>query len=139
MPAEFLIPLAALLASLLTFYSGFGLGTLLMPVFAVFFPVEAAIGMTAVVHLLNNLFKIVLLWSKVSKRVVLFFGVASMIGAWFGAEQLMQWMELPPLYAGVRFPVSVTDVAIGSLMIVFALLELVPATKSWSVPPRFMF
>ena len=35
-----IICLAALIASALTFFSGFGLGTILMPVFAIFFPVE---------------------------------------------------------------------------------------------------
>ena len=52
-----LLCLAAFLASLLTFFSGFGLGTILMPVFALFFPLEMAIALTGVVHLLSNLFK----------------------------------------------------------------------------------
>ena len=38
------VPLAALVASALTLFSGFGLGTLLMPVVALFFPVEVAIA-----------------------------------------------------------------------------------------------
>jgi uncharacterized membrane protein YfcA len=42
--------LAALAASGLTLFSGFGLGTLLMPVFAIYFPIEIAVAMTAVVH-----------------------------------------------------------------------------------------
>ena len=50
--------LAALAVSGLTLFSGFGLGTLLMPVFAIFFPIEIAVAMTAVVHLANNLFKV---------------------------------------------------------------------------------
>ncbi len=37
-----IIPLAALTVSCLTLFSGFGLGTLLMPVFALFFPIETA-------------------------------------------------------------------------------------------------
>ena len=55
---------AALVSSGLTLFSGFGLGTLLMPVFALFFPVEIAIGLTAIVHFLNNLFKLALLGRK---------------------------------------------------------------------------
>jgi hypothetical protein len=39
------------LASALTLFSGFGLGTLLMPVVALFFPLDLAIAMTAMVHL----------------------------------------------------------------------------------------
>jgi uncharacterized membrane protein YfcA len=49
--------LAALIASLLTFFSGFGLGTILTPVFAIFFPIEIAIALTGVVHFLNNIFQ----------------------------------------------------------------------------------
>ncbi len=52
------IPVVALLASLLTFFSGFGLGTILLPVFALFFPVDIAVALTAIVHLLNNLFEL---------------------------------------------------------------------------------
>lgn len=49
-----LVTVAAVTVSALTLYSGFGLGTLLMPVFALFFPVQVASGATAVVHAANN-------------------------------------------------------------------------------------
>lgn len=52
-----LIALVAFLGSGLTFFSGFGLGTVLLPAFALFFPVQIAVGLTAIVHFLNNLFK----------------------------------------------------------------------------------
>jgi len=55
-----IICIAAFLASILTFFSGFGLGTILMPVFAFFFPIEVAIALTGVVHFSNNLFKMAL-------------------------------------------------------------------------------
>ena len=51
-----LISLAAFLTAILTFFSGFGLGTILMPVFAIFFPIDIAIALTGVVHFANNLF-----------------------------------------------------------------------------------
>lgn len=44
----------ALATSALTLFSGFGLGTILTPVFAIFFPIEVAIASTAVVHLSNE-------------------------------------------------------------------------------------
>ncbi len=50
--------LVAVLVSVLTVFSGFGLGTALMPVFALFFPVPVAIAATAAVHLANNIFKV---------------------------------------------------------------------------------
>jgi uncharacterized protein len=67
---------AVLFASGLTLFSGFGLGTILTPVFALFFPVPAAIAMTAVVHLANNVFKIGLVgrdadWGTIARFVEL--------------------------------------------------------------------
>ena len=138
MHLEYVIPFVALAASLLTFLSGFGLGTLLLPVFAVFFPLEASVVMTAVVHLLNNLFKFGLLWKQVDKGIVLRFGIPAIIGAWLGALQLAQWEELPALYEGMNRPVSLTRLVIGGLMMVFAMLELIPAAGRWSLPPRFL-
>jgi uncharacterized protein len=44
----------AVLMSALTLFSGFGLGMVLMPAFALFFPVPVAIAAAAVVNLANN-------------------------------------------------------------------------------------
>ncbi|MGM0426125.1 MAG: hypothetical protein ACQEQ7_02685 [Thermodesulfobacteriota bacterium] len=71
----------ALLVSGLTLFSGFGLGTLLMPAFALFFPVEVAIAATAIVHLANNLFKIGLVGRKANPMVVLKFALPAAITA----------------------------------------------------------
>ncbi|HMC98290.1 MAG TPA: sulfite exporter TauE/SafE family protein [Flavobacteriales bacterium] len=135
---ELLIVLVALGASLLTLISGFGLGTLLLPVFALFFPLELAVAMTAVVHLLNNFFKGTLLWRDVDKQVLLRFGVPGIVGAWFGASSFVYIQDLPYLYPGVREPVGATQVVIGVLMAVFALIELLPGAAKWSLPPRFL-
>jgi uncharacterized membrane protein YfcA len=70
-----IISLVAFLGSGLTFFSGFGLGTLLTPVFGLFFPLEIAIGMTAIVHLLNNLFKLVLVGKHAEKNILFRFGI----------------------------------------------------------------
>ena len=57
MQIEVIIAVASVFASLLTFISGFGLGTVLLPVFSLFFDIEVAIAATAIVHLFNNIFK----------------------------------------------------------------------------------
>ena len=54
---------------------GFGLGTLLMPAFALFLPVLVAVAATAVVHLANNLFKLVLVGWKAGWTVVVRFAL----------------------------------------------------------------
>ena len=65
MVAFLIVGLAAFGISLLTLFSGFGLGTLLMPMFALFIPVEVAVASTAVVHAANNVFKVGLLARQV--------------------------------------------------------------------------
>ena len=51
-----IISLITFFAAVLTFFSGFGLGTILTPVMMVFFPVEVAIAFTGIVHFSNNIF-----------------------------------------------------------------------------------
>jgi uncharacterized membrane protein YfcA len=79
------ICIVALVVSGLTLFSGFGLGTLLMPAFALFFPVEIAVGATAVVHLANNIFKAVLVGRKADFGIVLKFALPAAAAAVLGA------------------------------------------------------
>ncbi len=59
----------------LTVFSGFGLGTLLFPVFAIFFPVEVAVAATAVVHGANNVLKASIFGKDADWPVVARFGI----------------------------------------------------------------
>jgi hypothetical protein len=93
----FLICLTAFLVSGLTLFSGFGLGTVLMPVLALFFPLGTAIALAAVVHLFNNLFKLALLGRHADKAVVYRFGVPAILAAYLGAEALLWLSHLKPL------------------------------------------
>ena len=45
-----IISLVAFLAAILTFFSGFGLGTILTPIMMIYFPVEIAVAFTGIVH-----------------------------------------------------------------------------------------
>ena len=92
-----LIGAAALLASTLTLFSGFGLGTMMTPVFALFFPLPLAIAATAVVHLASNLFKVGLLARNADARVVALFGVPAALAALVGASVLGAIDRLPVL------------------------------------------
>ena len=94
-----IICLAALVSSGLTLFSGFGLGTILMPVFAVFFPVEVAIALTAIVHFLNNLFKLALLGRHADGAAVLKFGLPAFVASFLGARLLLLLSDLTPLAA----------------------------------------
>src|SRR3990170_2172603 len=89
----------ALIASGLTFFSGFGLGTLLLPAFAVFFAVELAVALTAIVHFLNGVFKLFLVLRHIDRSVVIRFGLLAVAGAFAGAATLILLTKAPPLYS----------------------------------------
>ncbi len=139
---EFVIGLTAFLASLLTLFSGFGLGTILTPVFGLFFPVNVAVALTGIVHLLNGLFKLTLLGRGASREYVLKFGLPSVVGGFAGAWGLVGLSELPPLHTwqwGERtLVVTWLKLAIALLMIFFALMEIVPALKKWQFGRRYL-
>lgn len=125
-----IVCITAFLASILTFFSGFGLGTLLGPVLMFFFPVEVAIALTGVVHFLNNIFKLVLVGKHMDKEVVLRFGIPAVIFAMLGALLLFYTTDLSPLYAytmlGKTFNVFPAKLLIAVLLMFFALVDLLP-------------
>src|SRR3990167_2702314 len=128
-----LIGVAALLTSALTLFSGFGLGTILMPVFALFFPVPLAIAATAIVHFANNLFKLGLMAKQADWRVVARFSMPAAVAAMVGAGLLNLFDRLPVLanytLGGSIFEVTVVKAVIGLVIVVFALLELWPRSE----------
>lgn len=140
---EFLvIGLTAFFASGLTLYSGFGLGTVLLPAFAIFFPVEIAVAATGAVHLLNNLFKGTLLRRQADWRTVAWFGLlaipAAVAGAWLlgqlgGTSRQFVWSAF-----GHDFGPTAAGITIGALMIVFAVLELQPWFQRLAARPKLM-
>lgn len=81
-----LIPVvAAFLSASLTLMTGFGLGTILTPVFLIFYDVKIAILIVAVAHLSNNLLKISLFSGHISIDILKRFGALTLIGAFIGA------------------------------------------------------
>jgi len=135
----FVIVGTAFLAALLTLFSGFGLGTILMPVVAIFFPVTVAIAMTAFVHLLNNLFKLVLLWKNVNWPVVWRFGIPALAATVPGAWLLTHLSDLPEIhaykFAGAEAVITPVKLMVGLLLIVFATLEWLPVLKNVNLSP----
>jgi uncharacterized protein len=125
-----IISAAAFLIAILTFFSGFGLGTILTPVFMIFFPVDLAIALTGVVHFFNNIFKLILVGKKADKQVLLRFGIPAVIAAFAGAWLLLQITDLKPLFSysisGERFDVYPVKFVIAILLIIFATIDLIP-------------
>lgn len=129
-------------ASMLTFLSGFGLGTLLLPVFAFWFPLPVAIAATAVVHLVNNLFKLALIGRHAHPGLVLRFGVPAAIAAIAGAWWLLRLATWPALgsyeIGGRTFTVEPIGLVLGLLIAGFALLDLLPAASTLRFDRRFV-
>lgn len=135
------ISIVAFLASWLTLISGFGLGTLLLPTFILFFTPIEAVAMTAVVHFLNNVFKFGLLYKKINKQIVLWFGVSGIFGAAIGAWVSGLLVESSAYHAiGSNKSISWFTIVVAFLMIVFALQEIFLGkrgfifSKKWLIP-----
>jgi uncharacterized protein len=125
-----IICLAAFLTAILTFFSGFGLGTILTPVFMIFFPVDLAIALTGVVHFFNNIFKIILVGKKADKTTLLRFGIPAVIASFAGAWLLLHIPDSSPLFAynaaGRHFEVFPVKLLISILLMIFAAMDLIP-------------
>jgi hypothetical protein len=137
-----IVGITAFIISGLTLYSGFGLGTVLLPVFALFFPIEIAIAMTAVVHLLNNLFKLVLLGKHADKSVVMKFGLPAILAAFAGAWLLLWFSGQEAFFRYTLFQremlVTPVKLVIAVLMAIFALLELLPNLNKMSFSQKLL-
>lgn len=137
-----IIGLVAFLASALTLYSGFGLGTILLAAFSILFPVPVAVAATAVVHLLNNLFKGSLLGRQADWGVVARFGLPAIPAAIAGAALLAYLGSTSRLFVweayGHVYGPTAAGLTIGALMILFAALELQPWFQGLAAPPRLL-
>lgn len=138
----FVICAVALLASGLTFFSGFGLGTLLLPAFALFFPIEQAVALTAVVHFLNGLFKLALVGRHANRGVVVRFGLPAIAASFLGAWVLLWLAEITTMFSYSAFGrvISVMPVklVVGLLLLLFALLEVLPRFRTLSFGAQYM-
>jgi len=138
-----LVILVSFVASLLTFYSGFGLGTLLLPVFGLWFPIKEAVIMTAVVHLFNNLFKLVLVNKFIDRKILIQFGLPALGAAVLGSLLLNLLSEIniayPMKFGPFHGTLRVLNLILGLSIIFFGLLEFFKFEKfSWGKKPLFV-
>lgn len=121
-------------ASWLTFFCGFGLGTMLSPVFYMLFKdLELAIAATTVVHFLNNVFKFILMKKSVNWNIAIPFGVAAIPAAFLGAYLLTHFDDFTIstlVLLGKTVEVKAMNLVFGIVLSGFALIELIP---SWSI------
>lgn len=121
-------------ASWLTFFCGFGLGTMLSPVFYMIFgDLELAIFATTIVHFLNNVFKFLLMKKSINWQVAIPFGLAAMPAAFIGAWLLTHFDDFVVVkyqLFGKEWSIMAMNFVFGIILSGFALIELIP---SWSL------
>lgn len=136
------ICLVAFAASGLTFFSGFGLGTLLLPAFALFFPIGPAVAMTAVVHFLNGLFKLALVGRHADRATLIRFGIPALVASLAGAWVLLLLGDLPPIGSYTlfdrEFRLQPLKLVIGLLLLAFGLIEVVPRLRGVQFDARYL-
>lgn len=137
-----LVALTVLFGATLTFFSGFGLGTLMLPVFSLFFPLPLAISATAIVHFSNNIFKFGMLYRHIHVQTLIRFGIPALIAA-LGGSLMLDWIgKIPVLHSyhlsNHECEISIMKLVIGSLMIFFAWFDLDPRFSDWQVDKKWM-
>jgi uncharacterized membrane protein YfcA len=138
----FIIVLVSFFASILKLFSGFGLATLLMPVVAIFFPVAIAVALTAFVHLLNNLFKLAVLWRYVNWQISFTFGIPALLSTIPGALLLTKLQLLSPItefqFFGINAAITPVKLAVGVLLIIFATVEGFSLSNKTNISTRYL-
>ncbi len=112
----------SLFTSIVTLFTGFGVGTIMMPVMALFFDVKVAILLAAIIHIFNNLSRIVLYYRHLRWEIVRRFGVVSILGAFVGS------------FAQLYVDSSWLKNGVGLFLALFALLSLRPGLINWKLP-----
>lgn len=124
----------SLLGAGLTLFSGFGLGTILLPVFGLFFPIEIAVVLTAMVHFFNNLFKLFLFGKNANKTILFKFGLPAVLFAFIGAYSLNLLIDTTPFFEYTfnhkNYQITPLKFIIGLLLIVFAFFDFIPSLKN---------
>ena len=137
-----IICLVAFLGSGLTLFSGFGLGTLLLPVFGIFFPIELSIALTAIVHFFNNLFKLALVGKHADKHIILYFGIPSIIAAFLGAFTLQLLSNMQPVFEydllGHHFIILPIKLIIAIVLLFFSCLEIIPRLAKMQFDKKYL-
>ncbi len=137
-----IICLVTLFGAGMTLFSGFGLGTILMPVFGLFFPIEVAIALTALVHFANNLIKFGFFHKHLNWKIIGKFGIPSVLAAFLGARLLSTLSEMPNITSyqlnGHEFFITPVKLTIAGLLVFFSLMDIIPKLARLQFSDKYM-
>lgn len=80
------ISILTLAASFLGSLTGFGFSALMFPILVLFLPLSTSLLFVAVIHLFSEIWKIILFKEKLDWRIIISFGIPSVIFSYFGAK-----------------------------------------------------
>lgn len=136
------VALTVIFGAGLTFFSGFGLGTLMLPVFSLFFDLPVAVGATAVVHFANNIFKFAMVSKYIHYPTFTRFGLPALLAAVGGGFVLTYFDTIPALKSYTIndhvFQITPVKLGIGILMIFFAWFDLDPRFSKLNVEKKHL-
>ncbi len=118
-----LVIITPFFGALATFFTGFGLNTILVPVFMFFWDAPLAVLMAGIVHLCNNILKVALTARSINWYLFRNFGMPAILFAFLGAFLLNKLNEATTLKMGPIF---------GAILMFFAILEFF----NWKLPVR---
>ena len=117
--------IVTLCISAMTLLTGFGIGTVLTPTFALLYDVKTAIFLVAIVHIANNFLKFGLFFRSLDKKILLRFGGLSLAGSFAGSL----------LYGTVDE--SVLKILLGLFLVVVGISEFLPSLFEKKIPQRY--
>jgi len=118
-----ILALLSFFAGGLTLFTGFGLSTILLPVFVIFFPVAIAVPSTAIVHFINNFYKLFIYFKQINTRILLRFGLPALLASIAGAFLLQK------LSSNERN----LEILLGILIILISFMEMFPAIRNLKI------
>tara|TARA_B100000029_G_scaffold515208_1_gene621138 strand:+ start:38302 stop:39072 length:771 start_codon:yes stop_codon:yes gene_type:complete len=138
----FFIIIISIIASFLTLFSGFGLGTLLLPAMLIILPSQEAVIATAIVHFLNNIFKFMIFGKSCKKDVLIKFGITAILASFVGAKLLVTLANLPPILnyelLGYQKKILPLTFIISLLILIFAIYDLYSVKQNLKFGKNFL-
>lgn len=113
-----------LITSVITLFTGFGVGTIMAPVMALYFDVKVAVFLAAIVHFFNNASRLYMYRDQVNWQVIKRFGVISIAGAFIGS------------YAQIFIDSQWLKSGFGLFLAVYSLSQLIPSGFALRIPER---
>jgi uncharacterized protein len=114
---EILVLLVSIAAGSVAAIAGFGIGSLITPVFALHYPLKVAVAAVAIPHIAATATRLWLMREHVDRKLLIRFGLASAVGGLIGAF----------LYSAAGNPVLTT--IFGAALVLTATLELTGAAR----------